>query len=192
VTIDTSLFDGTGTSADERRHFLDVLALSPASRLFEAVNGSIDAPDESLDAVLCIDAIARVPDRAGVLADWARSVKPGGPILYTDPAIVAGLVTRDELAIRSSMGFLVFSPQGENEFLIESAGLRLLRADDATDSVALVAARLRADRARDAGARGGHQGRERYDARQRFLDVVHRLASERRLARIAFLTEKAP
>ena len=142
MTNGISLFDGTGTSADERHHFLDVLALSPASRLFETVNGSTACPDESLDAVLCIDAIALVPDRAAALADWARILKPGGRVLYTDPAIIAGLVTSDELAMRSSMGFFVFSPQGENEFLIEAAGLRLLRADDATDTIALAAAHL--------------------------------------------------
>jgi SAM-dependent methyltransferase len=168
-------FDAMLTSADERRHFLDLLALSPESRLLEAVNGSTGCPDESLDAVLCIDAIAQIPDRAAALADWARILKPGGRILYTDPAIVAGLVTSDELAMRSSMGFFVFSPQGENEFLIEAAGLRLLRADDATDTLALAAAERR---------RGD-------DARARFLDIVHRLASERRLARIAFLAEKS-
>lgn len=174
ATTGGSRFDGALTSADERRHFLELLALSPASRLLEAVSGSTGCPDESLDAVLCIDAIARIPDRAAALADWARSLKPGGRILYTDPAIVAGLVTSDELAMRSAIGLFVFSPPGENEFLIESAGLRLLRADDATDTHALAAA----------------EGRKGDDARARFLDVVHRLASERRLARIAFLAEK--
>ena len=191
MTIDISLFDGTGTSADERRHFLDLLALPPNARLLETAGDAVEDPDESYDAVLCIDAIAHVPDRAGTLADWARRVKPGGRILYTDPAIVAGLVTSDELAIRSSMGFFVFSPQGENESLIESAGLRLLRADDATDTVALAAARLRTERTHDEGALVAAEGRERYVARQLFLDVVHRLASERRLARIAFLLEKS-
>ncbi len=191
VTTDSSLFDGALTSADERRHFLNLLALSPTSRLFEALSGGTGCLDGSLDAVLCIDAIAQIPDRAAALADWARSLAPGGRILYTDPAIVAGLVTSDEVALRSSMGFFVFSPPGENEFLIESAGLRLLRADDATDTIALTAAHVRAERARGEGHLAAAEGRERFDARQRFLDVVHRLASERRLARIAFLAEKS-
>jgi len=191
VSTGTGPFDGALTSADERRHFLDLLALSPESRLFEAVDESTGCPDESLDAVLCIDAIAQVPDRAAALAGWARSLKPGGRILYTDPAIVAGLVTNDELALRSSMGFFVFSPPGENEFLIESAELRLLRADDATDTIALTAARVRAERAQGESLLAAAEGREHYNARQKFLEVVHRLASERRLARIAFLAEKS-
>ncbi len=190
VSTGSSPFDDALTSEDERRHFLELLALSPASRLFEAVSGSTGCPDESLDAVLCIDAIAQLPDRAGALDDWTRSLKPGGRILYTDPAVVAGLVTSEEAASRSSMGFFVFSPPGENEFLIESAGLRLLRADDATDTLALTAARVRAERAHGEGPLVSAEGRERFDARQRFLEAVHRLASERRLARIAFLAEK--
>jgi hypothetical protein len=36
------------------------------------------------------------------------------------------------------------------------------------------------------------EGREAYDARQRCLDAAHRLAHERRLARIAFLAERSP
>lgn len=180
------------SSADERRDFLALLAVSPASRLLEIGDGASELPDGAFDAVLCIDGIAHVPDRGAALASWASAVKPGGRILYTDPAIVAGLVTSEEVAIRSSSGLFVFSPQGENESLIESAGLRLVRADDATDNVALVAAQRRAERAQREAELVDREGRERYEATQRFLEVAHRLASERRLARIAFLVEKAP
>jgi len=185
------LFDGTLTSAEERRDFLALLALGPAARLLEIGTDAYDAAAESVDAVLCIDAIAQLRDRGAALADWARIVKPGGRILYTDPAIVAGLVTNEELAARGAMGHFVFSPQGENESLIESAGLRLLRADDATDAAALVAGRRHAERCPREAELVAAEGRERYDARQRFLDAAHRLAAERRLARIAFLAAKA-
>ena len=185
-------FNGTLTSADERRHFLELLSLRPDARLLEADGGAVAGPDGSFDAVLCIDAIAGCSDRAGVLAEWVRVVKPSGRILYTDPAIVAGLITSEEIATRSAMGFLVFSSQGVNEFLIEAAGLRLLRADDATDTAALFASRLHRERAGNVGALAATEGRERYDTVQRYLEVAHRLGSERRLARIAFLAEKSP
>jgi SAM-dependent methyltransferase len=142
------LFDGTLTSADERSGFLDSLSLSPASRLLEIGMEMPESPDGTFHAVLCIDAIVRHPNRAGALARWARVVKPGGRILYTDPAIVAGLVTSEELAICGSSGLFVVSPQGENESLIESAGLRLLRADDATDAAAALAGQRHAERER--------------------------------------------
>jgi SAM-dependent methyltransferase len=190
VTAEVVPFDGTMTSAEERRDFLALLALTPSMRLLEIGSAAHDGPGSGFDAVLCVDAIAALRDRGAALADWARIVKPGGRILYTDPAIVAGLVTNEELALRSARGFFVFSPQGENESLIEAAGLRLLRADDATDAAADVARRRHAERCSREAALVSQEGRERYESRQRFLDVAYRLAAERRLARIAFLVEK--
>jgi SAM-dependent methyltransferase len=192
MTTGALRFDDTVTSAEERRRFLELLALPAGARVLEAIDGGVWGIEAIFDGVLCIDAIAHVSDRARLIADWARVVKPGGRILYTDPAIVAGQLTSDEIALRSSMGLLVFSCQGENELLIEAAGLRLLRADDGTDAIALAASRLRAERATDEHALIASEGREAYDARQRFLDVAHRLAHERRLARIAFLAERSP
>jgi SAM-dependent methyltransferase len=192
MTTGITLFEGTGTSAEERRDFLETLALSATARLLETKDGALDFPDCSFDAVLCVDAIAQLPDRGAVLAGWARIVKPGGRILYTDPAIVAGLVTTDELAMRSSMGLLVISPQGENESLIDSAGLRLLRADDATETLARAAGQKRSLRIDGERQLVAEEGRDRYDSIQRFLAVTHRLAAERRLVRIAFLCGKAP
>lgn len=184
------LFDGTLTSADERSGFLALLSLSSASRLLEIGMERPECGDGTFDAVLCIDAVVRLPDRAAALARWARVVKPGGRILYTDPAIVAGLVTSEELAICGSSGLFVISPQGENESLIEAAGLRLLRADDATDTAAALAGRRHAERERREADLVASEGRERYETIQRSLGVARRLASERRLARIAFLAER--
>jgi SAM-dependent methyltransferase len=178
------------TSSAERSEFLSLLAVSPASSLLETEDDASKEREDAYDAILCIDAIATLPDRADALASWARVVKPGGRILYTDPAIVAGLVTSEELASRSALGFLVFSPQGENESLIEGAGLRLLRADDATDAIAEVAATRRVERARREKELVADEGRARFDLVQRHLETTHRLAAERRLARIAFLLEK--
>jgi len=192
LTTGVLRFDGALTSADERRRFLDVLALPPNARLLEGFGETVEGADESFDAVLCVDGITGVSDRAATLAQWTRLVKPGGRILYTDPAIIAGLVSSDELASRSAMGRVVFSSQGVNEWLIEDAGLRLLRADDATEGIAEVALRLRAERGQDEAALVAAEGRLRFDTQQRYLDAVYRLSSERRLARVAFLAEKSP
>ena len=178
------------TTAGERLEFLELLALAPGSRLLEVADGRVDAPDDSCDAVMCLDGIARVADRAAALAEWARVLKPGGKILYTDPAIVAGLVTGEEIAARGGGGLFVIAPQGENEGLIEAAGLWLKRADDATEALAAAASELMSGRAGREAELVASEGPAAFDSRQRSLAMTHRLAVERRLVRIAFLAEK--
>ena len=67
--------------------------------------GGLPFPDASFDAVMCIDAINHLPDRPAVLAEWARVLKSGGRLLFTDPIIVTGALTNEEMSIRSSIGF---------------------------------------------------------------------------------------
>jgi len=178
------------TANDERRDFLAALELPPGGRLVEVTDDAPAGSEGSCDAILCIDRIAHVRDRGEMLIAWARALKPGGRVLYTDPAIVGGLITSDEIAARSGGGLLVLAPQGENEGLIEAAGLWLLRADDATEALALSASTRLRERAGREAELVQSEGRERFDVQQRCLQATSRMASERRLARIAFLAKK--
>jgi hypothetical protein len=56
-----------------------------------------------------------------------RILKPGGRMLFSDALVVGGVLSHEEIATRSSIGFYVCSPPGENERLIEQAGFRLIR-----------------------------------------------------------------
>lgn len=104
--------------------------------------------------------------------------------------VISGPITNDELALRSSIGLFLFVPSGFNERLIEKAGFRLVRQEDVTENAALIADRWH--RARDAHKDDLIQieGEERFAGLQRFFEAVHRLTSERRLSRIAYLAEK--
>ena len=55
--------------------------------------GALPFPDASFDAITCVDAINHFPDRPLVVADWARLLKPGGRLLFTDPITVTGALT---------------------------------------------------------------------------------------------------
>ena len=111
---------------------------------------SIGAPlpfgDGSFDGLVCIDSMNHFPDRAAVFREWCRVLRPGRRALFTDPVVITGPVTNDELALRSSIGLFLFVPPGVNERLIEQAGLRLVRQEDVSAGAAIVAGRWRDSR----------------------------------------------
>jgi SAM-dependent methyltransferase len=144
----------------------------------------------SFAALLCVDTVNHLRDRARVFEEWARVLAPGGRVLFTDPITVTGPLSSDEIAIRASIGYFLFVPPGEDERLLRDAGLRPLAVEDATENMAAVAERWRLARAKRAGALREIEGEQTFDGQQRFLDVTARLASERRLSRFAFLAEK--
>lgn len=146
--------------------------------------------DNVFDALLCIDSMNHFPNRLGVFREWYRVLRPGARALFTDPVVITGLVTNDELALRSSIGLFVFAPPGINESLIAGAGFQLLRQEDVTENAALIAGRWSRARSRHRNELVRIEGEERFDGLQRFFDAVHRLTSERRLSRIAYLVEK--
>jgi len=141
----------------------------------------------SFDAVLCVDSMNHFPDRLAVLREWRRVLRPGGRALCTDPVVVTGPVSNDELALRSSIGFFLFAPPGVNEQLIAQADLQLVHTEDVTANAALVSGRWH--RAREARKDDmiRIEGAERFAGLQRFFAAVHRLTSERRLSRIAYV-----
>lgn len=142
------------------------------------------------DALICIDSMNHFPDRLQTLQDWRRVLKPGARAVFTDPVVVTGPVTNDELAQRSSIGLFVFLPRALNEELIMQAGLTLIEQVDMTDNAAIVSRRWRDARQRFRSELLQIEGDDRYEGVQRFLHAAHRLTSERRLSRIAYVVEK--
>jgi SAM-dependent methyltransferase len=144
----------------------------------------------SFDAILCIDAINHLPDRQRVLRDWARLLRAGGRLLFTDPLTVTGRLGSDEIAARTSIGYGLFAPVGENESLLAEAGLDVVNVEDTTESMAEVALRRYDARAQHVETLRQTEGGETFEGRQRFFKVAATLASERRLSRIVYLAEK--
>jgi SAM-dependent methyltransferase len=141
-------------------------------------------------AVLCVDAIVHLPDRAGTLREWARLLAPGGRLLFTDTSVVTGPVSKLELDARAAQGFHLFVPPGLNEAALAACGLDLLRCDDRTDAVAAIAGRWHELRARHAAELMAEEGADWFAQRQRFLATTAELAAGKRLSRFLYLAEK--
>jgi SAM-dependent methyltransferase len=146
--------------------------------------------DGAFDGLLCIDSMNHLPDRRAVLQEWQRVLRNGRRALFTDPVVISGPVTNDELALRSSIGLFLFVPPGANEQLIEQAGLRLVRQEDVTDNAALVSGRWIQARQEHRDELIRIEGVQRFEGLQRFFETVHNLTGQRRLSRIAYLVEK--
>lgn len=159
---------------------------------FQAVDAGRPLPfaEGRFDAVVSNDTMCHIPERSTVLRDWYRVLRPGGRALFTDALVITGVVTHEELATRSSIGFFLFLPPGENERLLEAAGFAVLGVQDVTDNAAQVARRWHDARQRQQEALVAREGQANFDGLQRFLRCVHTLSVERRLSRYAYLAEK--
>jgi SAM-dependent methyltransferase len=137
-----------------------------------------------------MDAMCHLPDRRRLLGEWRRVLRPGGRMLYTDPVVVTGPVSNEELAARSSTGYFEFYPPGANEQLVRQAGFELVRTEDVTDNEVEVSGRWHAARQQRAAELTRLEGEGTFAGLQRFLATVHHLTSERRLSRFVYLGRK--
>ena len=159
-------------------------------KVFDA-SESLPFESESFDSLVCIDAINHLRDRRRVLGDWSRVVRPSGKILFTDPVTITGILSSDEIATRSSIGFFLFTPKGEDGRLLRDVGLKVLKMEDVTENVEDCARKRHEAREKRARALRKIEGRETFEGQQEFLRTTGLLAKERRLSRFVYLAEKA-
>jgi SAM-dependent methyltransferase len=161
---------------------------------FEQCDASKNLPfdDDSFDAVFSNDVLCHLPGRPEVLGEMFRILKPGGRMLFSDALVVGGLLSNEEIATRSSIGFYVYSPPGENERLIERAGFRRIRVTDTTESAARVAKQWHHAREKRKEELIAAEGNINFERLQRFLSCVHTLTDEKRLLRYLYFANKDP
>ena len=153
---------------------------------------ALDFSDASFSALTCIDAINHLPKRSRVLAEWHRILEPGGRLLFTDPIVVTGPITNEEIAIRASIGFFLFVPRETDEAFLKEAGFSIERIEDRTPNMAANAAGWLSARAKREKNLRKIEGDESFDGQQTFLETAANLAKEGRLSRLAFLATRRP
>lgn len=153
-------------------------------------NEPLPLDDETFDAAICIDAINHLPDRGNVLKELRRVLKPNGRLLITDPIVITGPMTNEEIATRASIGVFLFVPPGTDEAFLEECGFAIERVEDRTANMAANAKGWLEARATREAALRKLEGDAAFEGQQRFFTVAANLAEERRLSRFAFLAHR--
>lgn len=186
IGLDVNEFGVNNSNELARKRDLDSLAR------FQLADASQPLPfaQDTFDAVISNDAMCHVPKRLEVLQEWHRVLKPGGQMLFTDAMVITGLVSHEEIARRSSIGYYYYVAPGVNEKMIEGAGFELIRCEDLTSSAATVSRRWHDARASHREGMTRIEGESNFEGLQEFLRCVHALASEGRLSRYMYLARK--
>jgi ubiquinone/menaquinone biosynthesis C-methylase UbiE len=147
-------------------------------------------PDSTFDSVFSNDVLCHIPGRQALLHELFRVLKPNARVLFSDALIIGGIVSHEEIAARSAIGYYLSNPPGENERLLETAGFRLLNMYDATTNAQHIAERWREAGSKRAEALIAIEGQEIFEGLQRFLITVETLNKERRRLRVIYLAQK--
>ena len=145
----------------------------------------------SFHAAFSNDVICHIPDRLGLLRELHRVLKPGGKLLLSDALVIGGIISHQEIAARSSIGYYLFSPPGENQRQLTEAGFSVLDAKDTTASAVEISARWRQGRENSKVELIALEGEMNFEGLQQFLRCVQALTSERRLLRYLYLAQKS-
>lgn len=186
---------GTGTelSAEALAAGLARAAWSGLGDSLSLVEADLNKPmpfaKAEFDAVMSLDVILHINDRAAVFHEVARVLASGRRFLFTDAGILTGAISSEEVRLRSNHGFTQFVAPGFNEHLLELAGFHVLEVEDRTASVMKNATgRL--------NARLAHrpeleeiEGLAAFENQQTYLETVIALSARGALSRMMYLAQ---
>jgi len=154
------------------------------------VSAGLPFQSESFDAVFANDVLCHIPGRGSLLREMHRVLRENGLMLFSDALVIGGMVSHQEIATRSSIGFYVFSPPGENNRLMKEDGFQILSVTDTSEAAAELAGRWCAAREKYRKELANEEGRSSFDGLQNFLLCVQTLLKEKRLLRFLYLARK--
>lgn len=153
------------------------------------LNEALPFAPGSFDAVVSLDVVLHLRDRAKFFQEVARLLSAGGKFLFTDAGVITGPVSNEDIRKRSVHGYTQFVVAGCNERLLASAGLRLIETEDRTMSVLKNATgRLAAMQAHRAELEQV-SGASALASQQDYLETLIDLSGRKAISRIMYLVE---
>ncbi len=161
-----------------------------ANFLVVDASGKLPFEDNTFDVITCIDAINHLPNRAQVLSEWHRVLKPKGRLLFTDPIVVTGILNKEDVDIRASIGYFLFVAEGVNTKLLKNAGFRLNEKLDRTNNMYQIASQWVSARVKRKEVLVKMETQKGFEEKQLFLAKCAKLAKNRSLSRLVYLAIK--
>jgi SAM-dependent methyltransferase len=153
------------------------------------LNQPLPFPAASFEAVVALDVILHLQDRTALFREIRRILIPGSRFLFTDAAVVTGLVSADEFRVRASRGYAQFVSPGFNEHALQEAGLDGLGVIDRTSSLLATAkGRLHARFAHESELKD-MEGDTNFEKEQQYLASVVELSQRGALSRMSYLAQ---
>lgn len=103
----------------------------------QEVDGNKPIPFENgyFSKIVSFDVVLHLKDRNKAFHEIARTLVPKGQFLFTDAGIVTGVLSNEEIKLRSINGFTQFVPPGFNEELLKNCGFHILEQQDRTSEI---------------------------------------------------------
>lgn len=153
------------------------------------LNEPLPFATDSFDAVMSLDVVLHLRDRAQLFREVARTLAPGGRFLFTDAGVITGSVSDQDVLRRSIHGHTQFVAPGFNEQLLEAVGFRLLETENRTASVLKNATGRLDARLAHRGELEQLEGRHAFERQQRYLETVVELSQRAAMSRMMYLVE---
>lgn len=159
---------------------------------FEVCDASKRLPfaDAEFDAIFSNDVLCHLPGRLALMRELFRVLQAGRRLAFSDALVIGGLISHEEIAARSSVGYYLFSPPGENERLLQEAGFHVISATDTSQSAASISQRWHDAREKRREPIIAIEGKENFEGLQKFFSCVHKVSGEGRLRRYLYVAEK--
>lgn len=92
--------------------------------------------DSSIDAAVCIESILHFDyeERLKLFKEFKRVLKPNGKFIVTDPCVITGMISSDEIAQRSMYGKYIYTFPAITEKLLEESGLKVVKIENITEN----------------------------------------------------------
>lgn len=183
--------DINAAGVENANHLAAVQNLASQVKFYMAdVSQPLAFDDAVFDAVFSNDVLCHIRGRLALLREIFRVLKPDGRFLFSDALVIGGMISHEEVAARSAIGYYLFSPPGENERLLENAGFARIEVMDTTASAGEISTRWHNAREKHGEALAAIEGPVNFEGLQKFLATVEKLSRERRLLRLLYVTER--